>query len=399
MIEPFLSAIPVLEMLEDEGFEAYFVGGSVRDYLLKKSISDVDIATSATPLEVKKIFPKTIDIGIEHGTILVLFKNQSYEITTFRVEAEYEDFRRPKKVSFIRNLIADLGRRDFTMNAIAMDRIGKLIDPYDGQKAINEKKIQTVGQAAERFQEDALRMMRAVRFMSQLSFKIEKDTVEALAYFAHLLGNIAIERKRAEFEKLLVGPNYKAAIQAMIETNLYSFLPGLSNQEVYLEKLLAFESSELNKQEKWALLVYCLALNGKSLDHFLRNWRLSVKEIRDIQHVIHYLNKRMEQEWSVYTIYLANRETVLSVEKLYFVINNLKEKETIYRWQEIYNHLPIKHRAEMNVSGNELMSWFNRVGGPWVKEVLDKIEQAIVEGKVENEKKHIKEWLMECNPK
>ena len=180
MKEPFLTAVPVLERLEAAGFEAYFVGGSVRDFLLNKEINDVDIATSATPDEVKQIFSKTVDIGIEHGTVLVLYQNQGYEITTFRSEAEYENFRRPKEVAFIRSLSEDLQRRDFTMNAIAMDKGGDLIDPFQGKLAILNQVIQTVGNAENRFQEDALRMMRAVRFVSQLSFKIEEATLTAL---------------------------------------------------------------------------------------------------------------------------------------------------------------------------------------------------------------------------
>ncbi|MFL6556270.1 MAG: CCA tRNA nucleotidyltransferase, partial [Bacillus sp. (in: firmicutes)] len=217
MKEPFLSASPVLKRIEDAGYEAYFVGGSVRDFLLKREINDVDIATSATPAEVKRIFSRTVDIGIEHGTVLVLFNNESYEITTFRTESEYQDFRRPKEVSFIRSLHEDLKRRDFTMNAIAMDRNNKLIDPFNGYSAIKEKIIQTVGSASARFQEDALRMMRAVRFVSQLSFHIESGTVEALANLVHLLDKIAVERKKAEFEKLLIGINKKNALKILLE--------------------------------------------------------------------------------------------------------------------------------------------------------------------------------------
>ena len=195
MTDPFQTAIPVIKKLEDAGYEAYFVGGSVRDFLLKRMINDVDIATSATPDEVKKIFPKTVDIGIEHGTVLVLVNNGAYEITTFRTESEYEDYRRPKEVTFIRNLKDDLQRRDFTMNAIAMDKNRKLIDPFNGHLAIQNKIIQTVGSPSDRFQEDALRMMRAVRFVSQLSFQIEAGTVTALASLVHLLDKIAVERK------------------------------------------------------------------------------------------------------------------------------------------------------------------------------------------------------------
>lgn len=136
MKEPFLSAVPLLTEIEHAGYEAYFVGGAVRDLLLDREIADVDIATSATPEEIKAIFPKTIDVGIEHGTIVVLFKGRTFEVTTFRAESEYEDYRRPSGVQFIRSLEEDLKRRDFTMNAIAMDKSGQLFDPFHGKQAI-----------------------------------------------------------------------------------------------------------------------------------------------------------------------------------------------------------------------------------------------------------------------
>jgi tRNA nucleotidyltransferase (CCA-adding enzyme) len=257
MKRPFLAAVPVLERLETAGFEAYFVGGAVRDFLLNKEINDVDIATSATPEEVKQIFSKTVDIGIEHGTVLVLYQNQGYEITTFRSEAEYEDFRRPKEVAFIRSLTEDLQRRDFTMNAIAMDKNGNLIDPFQGQKSISNQVIQTVGKAEDRFQEDALRMMRAVRFVSQLSFKIEEETLNALKELVNLLEHIAVERKQTEFDKLLCGVNRKHALELILQTNMYSYLPGLSNQEDAIKLVLEFELERLNTREMWALLIFC----------------------------------------------------------------------------------------------------------------------------------------------
>jgi len=134
MHQVFLKAVPILEKIEKAGYEAYFVGGSVRDYLLGKDIDDVDIATSALPEEVKAIFPKTVDVGIEHGTILVLYKGTAYEVTTFRTDGEYKDFRHPERVTFIRSLHEDLKRRDFTMNAIAMDKRGKSLIPLTGNK-------------------------------------------------------------------------------------------------------------------------------------------------------------------------------------------------------------------------------------------------------------------------
>lgn len=399
MIEPFLSAIPVLKGLEDAGYEAYFVGGSVRDFLLKREINDVDIASAATPAEVKGIFSKTVDIGIEHGTVLVLVNNESYEITTFRTESEYLDYRRPKEVAFIRSLTDDLQRRDFTMNAIAMDRNGKLIDPFDGYSAIKEKKIQTVGRASDRFQEDALRMMRAVRFVSQLSFQIEEETVKALLKLVPLLENIAVERKRAEFEKLLVGKNLRNALEIILETNLYSFLPGLNQQKKPLEEMLKFNCEGLNKNDMWTLLIYCLDIKEKAIEVFLRDWRLPLKEIREIQQVFILLKKRLQQEWTLYDLFSAGRDKIISTEKLYLALTGIKETDSVDHWIHLYETLPIKQRSEMNVTGTDLMDWFNKSGGPWLKEALMKIEQKIVEGKAMNDKQKIKEMLMECNLK
>jgi tRNA nucleotidyltransferase (CCA-adding enzyme) len=396
MKQPFLAAVPVLERLESAGFEAYFVGGSVRDYLLHKEINDVDIATSATPEEVKQIFDKTIDIGIEHGTLLVLYQNHSYEITTFRNEAEYEDFRRPKEVTFIRSLTEDLQRRDFTMNAIAMNKDGNLIDPFQGQLSIRNQVIQTVGKAADRFQEDALRMMRAVRFVSQLSFTIEEETLNALKNLVYLLENIAVERKQMEFEKLLSGANRKQAIQLILQTNIYIYLPGLAKHGESLKLLLEYKLDKLNKRELWALLLFCLKIEKTKIEGFLRDWRIPLKEIREIQLILYYLNKRLETSWSHYDLYAATKDIFISSERLYLVINGIEGNESIKEYVEMYDGLPIKERSEMDLTGTDLMDWFNKSGGPWVKELLFKVEQAILEGRVDNNKKIIKEWLMKC---
>lgn len=399
MIEPFLSAIPVLNKLEIAGFEAYFVGGSVRDYLLNKEISDVDIATSATPEEVKKIFTKTVDVGIEHGTVLVLFNGGSYEITTFRSETEYQDFRRPSEVSFIRNLKEDLQRRDFTMNAIAMDRDGSLIDPFGGQSDIQKKVIQTVGKAEERFREDALRMMRAVRFVSQLSFTIEHTTLNALKIHTHLLEHIAVERKRVEFEKLLMGNNRKFALRLMLETELYKYLPEMSKHRKNLEDLLKYPMEQLDRKEMWVLLIYCLKLEGKGIESYLRNWRLPLKEIKEIQLILQFTRLRLVQEWTLPQLFTAGKDVIISVEKLYQTIFHLKRDETINHWVDRYERLPIKEKSEVDVTGSDIMDWFNKSGGPWLKETLTKIENAILEEIVSNDKQEIKEWLMKCSQK
>ncbi|WP_462412013.1 CCA tRNA nucleotidyltransferase [Neobacillus sp. Marseille-QA0830] len=397
MKEPFLSAVPVLKILENAGFEAYFVGGSVRDYLLGKPISDVDIATSATPDEVKTLFKKTVDIGIEHGTVLVLHNGNNYEITTFRAESEYQDYRRPKSVAFIRSLTEDLKRRDFTMNAIAMDKNGRVIDPFNGQMAIQNKIIQTVGLANERFHEDALRMMRAVRFASQLSFQIEAETSKALSELHHLLANIAVERKRAEFEKLLMGDNRKNALKILLDANLHLFLPGLEKQEGKIAKLLDFPCEHLSKKEMWCLLLFCLEVKEEAVEPFLRGWRLPVKEIKEIKDCLVFTRQRLKEDWAVYQLYTAGYDTIQSAEILALALNGIQNIDSAQHWLEVYQKLPIKARNDLDVTGSDLIKWYGQSGGPWLKQTLLHIEKAVVEGSVVNEKHRIKEWLMECS--
>jgi tRNA nucleotidyltransferase (CCA-adding enzyme) len=399
MIKAFQNALPILEQIEDAGYEAYFVGGSVRDSLLNKEIDDVDIATSATPAEIKEIFPKTVDVGIEHGTVLVLYKGQTYEITTFRSESDYEDFRRPKKVKFIRSLFEDLNRRDFTMNAIAMDRKGNLIDPFDGHEAIKKKLIQTVGKAEERFFEDALRIMRAVRFVSQLTFSIEGETFEALKKNSTLLENISIERKTKEFEKLLCGKNRIKAMQLLREAKLHCFLPGLRNEEEALKKIGQFACSDLKVSEMWTLLIFTLKVTPKENVNFLKGWKLSNQKIKEIEKMAAYLQQRLSTDWDVISLYHAGENVCISVERIYNVIHSQMTDVNIDKLKEKYNHLIIKDRSELAVTGQDLMSWNNEPGGPWLREILEKIEQAVLLGEAVNDKESIREWRSTCNPK
>lgn len=172
MEKVFIKALPVLRILIEAGHQAYFVGGAVRDSYMKRAIGDVDIATDAAPDQVERLFQRTVDVGKEHGTIIVLWEDETYEVTTFRTESDYVDFRRPSEVQFISSLEEDLKRRDLTINAMAMTADGKVLDYFGGKKDIDQKVIRTVGKPEDRFQEDALRMLRAVRFMSQLGFTL-----------------------------------------------------------------------------------------------------------------------------------------------------------------------------------------------------------------------------------
>lgn len=197
----------IINTLEDAGFEAYAVGGCVRDALLGRKPNDWDITTSAKPEQVKALFRRTVDTGIAHGTVTVLLDKDGFEVTTYRVDGEYEDGRHPKEVSFTASLEEDLKRRDFTINAMAYNSRKGLVDLFEGQKDLENKVIRCVGDPLERFTEDALRIMRAVRFSAQLGFSLEKETRKALLVLAPNLKHVSAERIQVELVKLLVSPH------------------------------------------------------------------------------------------------------------------------------------------------------------------------------------------------
>ena len=222
----------ILEKLNSAGYEAYAVGGCVRDSILGRIPDDWDITTSAKPEETKALFPRTIDTGIQHGTVTVMCNHVGYEVTTYRIDGEYEDSRHPKEVIFTSDLLEDLKRRDFTINAMAYnhlenqeseneqrDKNGGLVDAFGGIEDIENKIIRCVGNPIHRFEEDALRMMRAVRFSAQLGYEIEEETKNAIRVLAPNLANISAERIQVELVKLLVS-NHPDYLRTAYETGM-----------------------------------------------------------------------------------------------------------------------------------------------------------------------------------
>lgn len=197
----------IINNLQLHGYEAFAVGGCVRDSILARRPEDWDITTSAKPEEIKRLFRRTVDTGIEHGTVTVIIGKDSYEVTTYRVDGAYEDGRHPKEVRFTSRLEEDLQRRDFTINAMAYNDDVRLVDVFGGMKDLNHHLIRCVGDPRDRFSEDALRILRAVRFSAQLNFPIEPDTAEAIKELAPTLEKISAERIQAELVKLLVSPH------------------------------------------------------------------------------------------------------------------------------------------------------------------------------------------------
>lgn len=215
----------IIHTIEQAGFEAYAVGGCVRDSILGRVPNDWDITTSAKPEEVKQLFRHTVDTGIQHGTVTVLVKKECYEVTTYRIDGEYEDSRHPKEVNFTSLISEDLKRRDFTINAMAYNESKGLVDLFGGQEDLKKGVIRCVGDPRERFSEDALRIMRAVRFSAQLGYEIEEHTTEAIKELAHTLDRISVERIQVELVKLLVSkhPEYMLKLYELGLTKV--FLP------------------------------------------------------------------------------------------------------------------------------------------------------------------------------
>ena len=213
----------ILKTLGDNGFEAYAVGGCVRDSILGLVPTDWDITTSAKPLETKSLFKRTIDTGIQHGTITVMINGEGYEVTTYRVDGEYTDGRHPKEVTFTASLIEDLKRRDFTINAMAYNEEQGVIDCFGGTDDLEKGIVRCVREARERFTEDALRMLRAVRFSGVLGFDICEDTLNAIKELAASITKISRERIQTELNKLIMS-SHPDRIMMLYDTGLMQYI-------------------------------------------------------------------------------------------------------------------------------------------------------------------------------
>ena len=233
-MQRIFSVPPILKEISahfhNAGFSVYLVGGAVRDFLLKKQACDFDIATNAKPSDVMKLFRHTVPTGIEHGTVTILYKNIQIECTTFRTESCYKDGRHPAAVSYTAKIEDDLARRDFTMNAIAVSLPdGAIIDPFNGRTDIKAASITTVGKPLDRFLEDGLRPIRAIRFAAQLDFIIEEKTLAAIPQALHITQKISIERFRDEFSKMITSPHPITGLRLLEDTQLMQlFLPELT---------------------------------------------------------------------------------------------------------------------------------------------------------------------------
>ena len=388
----FLEALPVMQQLVDAGYEAYFVGGSVRDMLLHKPISDVDIATSATPQEVKDIFPHTVDVGIEHGTVMVIYHKEGYEVTTFRTEEGYEDFRHPDKVTFVRSLEEDLKRRDFTINALAIGIDDQLIDFFDGIGDLERQCIRCVGDAKERFNEDALRMFRAVRFVGQLGFQIEEETKNAISLLKMNLSKVAVERMKVEFEKMIQSSYRKDALKLFVETGLYQACPLFDGKGEILLKLAEFPLKEMSVLQAWILFVDALNLSDKEVSHLLKSWKSSNEQIRDVLVGYRTYRARKEEEWNFFLAYDCPYEVACEVEQLLIVQDKSSSMEGL---EATYHSLPIRSMNDIHLNGHDIIRILKLdKKGPIIGQVLKTVEKMILEQSISNDAEVLEMYVL-----
>ena len=371
----FNTAINVLEKFNEAGYEAYFVGGCVRDYLLNDEFSDIDITTNALPDEVKQIFRKSIDTGIQHGTVTILVNGDNFEVTTFRTEDDYIDHRTPEKVEFVSDLKEDLDRRDFTINAMALDSNGKLYDYHCGERDLRNKVIKTVNNPNERFFEDALRMLRAFRFSSKLGFEIEENTLKAIKNNAELIKFVSIERIVNEFRKLLTGRGNKRSLELLLDSNLNNYIPFLDE----ISKIIDFSNYTFCQS------LYILSkINDISFEK-LKELKLSNKEIKQIK-----IYEKINEDFSSNVpleIILYNYD----VNDVTFIASysNYCDKEDIEKIK-----LPIKSFNDIAITSMEIISIIDKPAGPWIKEIIKKLEEDIILYNTDNTKKDILDFLM-----
>ena len=380
----------IIGSLEEHGFEGFAVGGCVRDSLLKKTPKDWDITTDALPVDMKKIFKKTFDTGIAHGTVTVLMDGVGYELTTYRIDGNYSDGRHPDSVSFSKSLSEDLCRRDFTINAMAYSNKKGIVDLFDGRKDLQNGIIRAVGDAKKRFDEDALRMLRAVRFAAQLGFKIDDDTFEAIKEKAKLLSKVSKERIFVELNKSLCGDfaqnikmvytsglyRYIGKEFAKLDKSIYDFYPRKFHNKKHMYWAAFLENIENVEAVKKILFEL------KSDNATRNNAYLLVKELKNP-----LPSSDEDIRWSLHRIgadlFCDYIEILKSDKKNVDILDKIDTIENRYSLILKENHA--YEISMLDITGKDLMD-IGISKGPKIGEVLEFLLKKVIENPLNNEK-------------
>lgn len=407
--EPIVAALPIVRRLREHHFEAVFVGGCVRDTVLGLPIKDVDIATSARPEQVLKLFDRCIPTGLQHGTITVLLDKTGYEVTTYRRESAYEKHRRPESIQYINSLEEDLLRRDFTINAMALNEDGLLLDPFGGMNDLSASVLRCVGDADARFQEDALRMLRAVRFIGIYRLIPAIGTWKSLIRHRRLMKFVAMERVQAELDKMIAGKSPQRALYTAAASGLLLHLKEPLPGEVTKAMAAAHRNNEAagliarldrlkGADSRWAAVAIALKLSEQSLLQTLKALKLSnarIKLISDIAAIAQDFDTAAAQteaerrKWWIQTIIRYGKPITAAWLDIMRQANEAAaierdvRVEDLIRWHEQTSLTTVK---QLKLNGSDLRRYFNREPGPWISELLSELLLLAASGRIENEK-------------
>ena len=373
----------IISRLEKNGYEAYAVGGCVRDSILDRVPEDWDITTSAKPEEVKKLFQATIDTGLQHGTVTVVIEKEGYEVTTFRLDGDYSDGRHPDRVAFTSSLTEDLKRRDFTINAMAYSENTGLIDRFDGEKDLEYGVIRAVGDAEERFSEDALRMLRAIRFAGQLNFDIAEKTFDAIKKLSPDISKVSVERIAKELEKLLLSGNpeyitlvYEAGIFEVIAPEIAELF---KKEEIYNSIEAVRRASYPEKKGLYQIrtALFLERMGADSAAKLLKRFKLDNDTINTVKKLIGLLQRDIE------TSALEMRRTVKEAgHKIMPILLEARRAKGLCNNSELYRKIIERGEctsvSELKVNGRDLIE-AGVPKGVMIGETLERLLESVIE--------------------
>lgn len=362
----------ILKKLNEHAYEAFFVGGYVRDQILGIESDDIDITTNALPEQIEALFEKTIPTGKKFGTITVLLDGFSFEVTTYRVDQEYKNHRQPSQVFFSKDLREDLIRRDFTINAMAMDIDGVLIDLFGGQEDIKEKRIKAIQDPYQRFKEDALRILRAIRFAGKLNFNIEEDTMKAMRDDVYLLKKLARERISKEFKLILSQEYVGKSYLLMNDIQLFKVFDDLGQAIVKLNN----KTENYSLEEFFALAIYPTGVLND------RQWRLSKKEKSNIESIVYLMELLYKHRINPMVAYHYQENHILSADKLlshFYDYQSQKDKII-----NLYKHLLISNYQDLDITGQAISNLVNDKSN--TGRIIEKLIEEVLLAKIENKK-------------
>lgn len=353
-------ALEMLLMIEKSGFKAYLVGGYVRDYYLGKTSPDIDICTNAKPKDLIKIFNDAILPNDIYGAVTVRYKNVRFEITTFRKELEYVN-RRPIKMEYIDDLYLDIERRDFTINSLCMDSNGNVIDLFNGKKDIDNKLIKSLGDAKNKFYEDPLRILRAIRFATTLNFNLDKDVIDAIKINKIYLKKISYDRKKSELNKIFASNNIKAGIKLLKELGIDTYLDIDLSKIKYTTDILGI----------WAQL------------NVLEKYPFTKIEKNNIKNISIIVENKTISKYDIYKYGLYSSTVAAEI----LGIN----KKVIVRLER---SLPIHSKKDINITSEELIRITKREPGKWLSKLYEDLEYKIVNSKLKNDNQKIIDYVV-----